>query len=103
MTAGTEVPPTLTVTERRHALSELASQYNAEASSNERPLTDALPSLLWLLVAAHLTSDAAIDLFDRFARAQAMSGHAHASYAEIAAAELLAEQLLDQLVGEAMQ
>lgn len=92
----------MTVAERRRVLVEFATQYTAEADRNDRPITGALPTLLPSLAAAHLTSDATIDLFDRFARARAVSSDANASYDTIHAAEARAEFLLDQLVGEAL-
>lgn len=101
MTALAERPELMSVAERRRVLCEFADQYTVEQHSADRPITDALPSLLWLVVAAHHTTDGAVDLFDRFARARAVSGDGTASYDTIHAAEARAEKLLDQLVGEA--
>lgn len=99
MTALTDFPPA-TVGERRAALCEIADLYSVEQKSNDRPLTDVLPALLDGLRGNAVPIDAAVDLFDRFARLRAVLGSALVSYDVIAVAELNAERLLDQLVGE---
>lgn len=85
----------------RRVLSELAGWYTAEASSNDRPITVALPVLLRGLVDHALRTDEAVDLFDRFAAARAVSGRADATDGAMLAAERRADELLARLLGGA--
>lgn len=91
----------LSVAARRAALCELADHYNAERTSNSRPLTEALPALLERLRGHAVAMTTAVDLFDQFARERAVSGRASATFDQMATAEQRAEFLLDTLVGEA--
>lgn len=101
MTAVTDLP--LTAGARRRVLCELADLYSAEQDRGHRPISEGLPGLLGpSLCAAHLTTVEAIDLFARFARARAALMSADADHADMDAAEREAEQLLDELVGEAL-
>lgn len=92
--------PRLTAGARRAALCELADLYTVEQRSHDRPLTEALPAILPGLHGHNVGLVEAINLFAQFAAQRAFLGSADAGYDAIATAELRAERLLDQLVGE---
>ena len=102
MTTTRDTLPPLTVGARRRVLVEFADTYNAEQVAAGRPITAALPALLPVVCAAHLTPSACVDLFVEFARERRVLGQADATYDAMEAAEQRAEGLLDALVGEAL-